>query len=148
MKKFLFLDIDGVMNGFLRDDKEMHYLCDLCPILVERVKRIISATQCEVILSTSWRYDEYIDKIMEHCGIQYSDKTDLSWCRGQEIKNWLSEQTDTYTYCVLEDSEEMLEEQEEHIVWTDFNYGISESQVEIAINILNDVQEKEVQRQD
>lgn len=145
MKKFLFLDIDGVMNGYLRDDCELHYLCELSPVLVDRVRRIIEATQCEVVLSTSWRFDEYIKQIMEYCQIEYSGKTDLSWCRGQEIKNWLSTQGGPYTYCILEDSEQLLKEQENNTVTTSFNYGISEDQVQLAINILNNVPQEEVQ---
>ena len=127
------------MNGYLRDDCELHYLCELSPVLVDRVRRIIEATQCEVILSTSWRFDEYIKQIMEYCQIKYSGRTDLSWCRGQEIKNWLNTQEEPYTYCILEDTEQLLEEQENNTVTTSFNYGISEDQVQLAINILNNV---------
>lgn len=133
------------MNGFLRNDKETYCLCDLCLILVDRVRRIIESTQCEVILSTSWRFDSDIDLIMDYCNIKYTDKTGISWCRGQEIKDWLDKQQEPYTYCILEDSEQLLKEQKNNTVTTSFNYGISEDQVQLAINILNNVSQEEVQ---
>lgn len=132
----MFLDIDGVINGYLRKDQELYCLCELSQTLVDRVKRIIDVTKCEVILTSTWRFDECIDKIMEHCGISYIDSTNISSCRGQEIKDWL-ETRGPCTYCILEDSEALLVEQEEHVVWTSPYYGISEEQVQLAINILN-----------
>ena len=126
------------MNGFLRKDQELYCLCELSQPLVDRVKRIINATQCEVVLSTSWRFDDCIDRIMEHCEIPYIDSTGISSCRGQEIKDWLEMQEEPYTYCILEDSEELLDTQESNTIWTSSIYGISEDQVQQAINILNE----------
>lgn len=59
MKKYLFLDIDGVLNS---RDYQLSMIesgnllnIDIDQSAVNRFRRIVDATECEIILSSSWR---------------------------------------------------------------------------------------------
>lgn len=50
--KFLFLDIDGVLNGH----ESVHGCCIIQPRCVPHLNRIITETDCKLVISSSWRY--------------------------------------------------------------------------------------------
>jgi len=53
-KKILFLDIDGVLNGHeYNTDAESNTIKHEC---VKHLNRILAETQCELVISSAWRY--------------------------------------------------------------------------------------------
>jgi len=106
MKKYLFLDIDGVLAvpEFLNEDGTW----GLCPKRQERLRQILEMTGAEIVLSSSWRkWDlECTIEFMKEEGFWFSDKIigitirayqyldrtkkiHLSIPRGVEIQQWI-----------------------------------------------------------
>jgi hypothetical protein len=66
------------------------------------------------------------------------DEFQLGVCRGNEIKEWLSRHEDIISnYVIIDDFDDMLSEQEDHVVLTESLIGITEWDAEKAIKILN-----------
>lgn len=55
--KVIFLDFDGVLNGFDTNEpaSPLHPHLHLNPVLMRRLNRIVKRTGAKVVLSTSWR---------------------------------------------------------------------------------------------
>lgn len=133
MNKFIFLDIDGVMNSNLfysertQDKRYDEWIkdhpqhiawgaCNIDPRAVKRLNRITDATKAKIIVSSTWRSDSNLQEIFTLVGIKEPiyDVTPYmrSRHRGSEIQEWLDKQTN----------------------W--LKWGLSD--VEQAIHILND----------
>ena len=59
MTKYIFLDIDGVLNSeHTWDDKMSNFICDQ---YLENLRNIVEKTEAKIILSSSWRvyFGEY-----------------------------------------------------------------------------------------
>jgi hypothetical protein len=52
MRKLLFLDVDGVLN----DMSVLHLSPQLGLSHLQNLKMIVAATQCEIVLSSTWRF--------------------------------------------------------------------------------------------
>ncbi|NJO64813.1 MAG: hypothetical protein HC836_43785 [Richelia sp. RM2_1_2] len=116
MKKYLFLDIDGVLvnRRVLKENEwfpdESHVFCEEC---VTHLNKIIEHTGCSVVISSSWRKNltvEQLREIFKLRGFKFSeniiDKTisiyadnkyvlGKRWVnipRGSEIQQWLMSQ--------------------------------------------------------
>lgn len=63
----LFLDIDGVANNHV---PHPNGYCGMTPECVARLNRVIAATDCRVVVSSSWRY-MVIGKAMTVRGLEY-----------------------------------------------------------------------------
>ena len=178
MKKYLFLDIDGVLNhdgwfcsdGYKRNQSNWK-ISMFDPKCVERVNRILDETGARLVVSSSWRGMTDLKDIFEGVGlptefdctpyadhiypdldpIKDLDNDDIRYWRGSEIKYWLEHNsTKPYTYCILDDDCDMLDEQLDNFINTvgdsvhqsklyEFNggSGLTEKCVERAIKILN-----------
>lgn len=67
-------------------------------------------------------------------------KTDQdSGCRGDQIDRWLRCEDSPYTYCILDDSSDMLEAQLLHFVRIDYREGLVEADVERILRTLTRV---------
>nr|DAQ75807.1 MAG TPA: acid phosphatase [Caudoviricetes sp.] len=159
MNKFIFLDIDGVMNSNLfyserTQDKRYNELlkfhpqrlawslCNIDPRAVARLNRITKATNALIIVSSSWRFDDNLQEVFTLSGIEQriSDRTPWSKdrFRGSEIQEWLDKQTEPYRYVILDDDNDMLDSQLPYFIQTDWlKWGLSDEDVEQAIHILN-----------
>ena len=158
--KVIFLDIDGVLNcstskSFCHDD--------LCGIIhgidsdkVKRLAKIVEATNAKIVLSSDWRvgwekyyttrkpsHAKYLDNHLKKKGnITLLDKTPLShsgYWRGEEILAYLRSHPDITNYVILDDTffeDFSIKEIEEHLVLTDYIVGLSDADVDRAINIL------------
>lgn len=166
MRKIIFLDIDGVLNtrdwhsrmtkDTLKD--EFGYAFD--PAAVANLARIIEETDAVIVISSSWKFFG-VAKLREMWKIRnlpgtilditpntVSDKMllnanledmELGVCRGNEIKEWLSKHKgEVSNYVIIDDFDDLLPEQMSHAVITNTLIGISESDAEKAITILND----------
>lgn len=139
MKKILFLDIDGVLNNeeWFRGCVQRGVYDPLDPELVQKLNKL----DCEVVISSSWGCDNgQTWKKLRRKGfnlkvIGYTEHHEMGsdWIvRGNSIKKWLHDNmglTD-YQYAILDDDGDMLLEQKDHFVKTDFFTGLTDQDVE------------------
>lgn len=134
--KVLFLDVDGVLNS---------YLTGQCLTLNKRrislLKKIIIATNCKIVLSSTWRLVKHAsEKLRRYLGytniIIYDVTPSLNALRGYEIREWLNTHIDVERYVIVDDIDEMLQEQQEYFVQTDPNKGLTIENVDKIIQIL------------
>lgn len=165
MKKVIFLDIDGVLNtrdwhsrmtkDTLRD--EFGWVFD--PVAVSNLAHIIEETGADIVISSSWRFygvpklrkmweirnlpgsvlditpNTVSDEILLNANL---DEMEMGVCRGNEIKEWLSKHKgEVSNYVIIDDFDDLLQEQMSHAVITNTLIGITESDAEKAITILN-----------
>ena len=153
--KFIFLDIDGVLNCSETKHKSPTGCVGIDPDKVFQLKQIVDATGAKIILTSTWKTDWFItnnldelnkdgrylyDSLSAH-GLGILDKTiDYAWSkRGQGIIDFLKN-----SYCesfvILDDGLfDFLElGLDRYLVRTEyFDEGLTKYHVEKAINILN-----------
>lgn len=140
MNKYLFLDIDGVLNHDEWFDS-VHYkrhqenwkksMFD--PECVTRVNKILETTGARLVVSSSWRTMGDLKEIFEGIGLptdfditpcadliysreEYDWDSPVFW-RGNEIKYYLDRHP-TGNYVILDDDTDMLDEQWDNFVYT------------------------------
>lgn len=147
-KKFIFLDIDGVLNSWRTcahtgqyphsfNEKERAKF-DWTAIGLVRTAAI--RANAEVILSSSWRYYYKPEEAGDFLGIPIYRITPWSlknqrW-RGSEIAEFLSENP-CEKYCIIDDETDFFPEQEEFLVRTDEKNGLSYQDFEKILEILD-----------
>ena len=112
---------------------------------IVQLKKIVEATNAEIVLSSSWRwYKETRDKIhhqLRQKGIDFVDTTpreiDITMSRGAEIKAWLDNHPEVEKFVILDDDELQIEEYLPYHVKTTFKYGLTREKAAEAIKILN-----------
>lgn len=141
--KILFLDVDGVLNSedtFFRTKGERESLFVIDPHMALLVARIVEATGCQIVLSSSWRNHPDGVAVVERRVWKILDKTCRSWydkgndhhsMRGEEIQKWLDEHPEVTRYCILDDDSDMLPHQK-HFK-TSWKVGLT---AEIADNVI------------
>lgn len=164
--KYLFLDIDGVLNhedwykNKVRNNrhtmKEWWVSC-FDPECVERLNNILKETDAKLVVSSSWRWDLNLKKYFNHFGITttFERTPNLSmngWiARGEEIDAFLkSHPCDNYV--ILDDDMDFTDDQiENHLVHCCYDYlqalqeghegetGLTERKMKEAISILNSI---------
>jgi hypothetical protein len=154
----LFLDIDGVLNGheFMAEAGS----CKINPACVQRLNRILKATDARIVLSSAWRYMIH-SHVMTLMGFQYMLQThgmvgSLNGCsqliidvtcrdedlagRPGQIRAWLDarnhRQDKEHRHVVLDDMDEVWKGL--NVVRTDGSTGLSDVDVEVAIACLRD----------
>lgn len=156
--KVIFLDIDGVLNSEVfwttqkqhirkqlaleagRTKDEASALANIDPEGVARILKIVKETGAEIVVSSTWRYDDCLNYKLRFMGIPHTYGI-TPWSRdrhrGSEIKEWLDEHPEVTNYVIIDDDNDMLDEQEPHFVQTSWYDGINDYNVEKAIEILN-----------
>lgn len=161
--KFLFLDIDGVLNAdSTTTEVTPEGFTFVEDRLIEKLKRIIDATNAKVVLSSDWRFEHprfdddnpdakmglnlklLIEKLASFGINLYGMTSVFRSRRGEEITYWLEQNEcryggiDNINYVILDDLpwHEFLHH-EEHFVNTDDYVGLTDENVEEAIAILN-----------
>ena len=76
INKYLFLDIDGVLNSvsWYREEWNKNHVYpqgDFDPKCVELVNRIVEETGCKVVVSSSWRTESNLQSIFDKAGLKY-----------------------------------------------------------------------------
>ncbi len=160
MNKYLFLDIDGVLNtgqysnylvenGLCETDAD-GYLFD--PDAVEWLEYIIEKTDAKIIITSTWRLDGDMQALWrnrdlagEVIGITPTLLREKGvgkfscWFddRGMEVEAWLQDNAiDPYKYAILDDEDGYLPSQSEHLVLTNPMTGITEDVADKVISIL------------
>lgn len=140
MKKYIFLDVDGVLNGNHSISKYQ-----LFPNYLNNLKFLVNETKAMIVLSSSWRnfFHKENDKLVANfpnkrgdlllkelskLNLEIFDTTKLGYSstiRGEEIKEWLDiNAPKNYKYIILDDDNDMLEEQLNNFIQTKFD-GLS-----------------------
>lgn len=163
MTKYIFLDIDGVLNSeHTWDDKMSNFICDQ---YLENLRNIVEKTEAKIILSSSWRvyFGEYtkeprnifaihlVQALAKH-NLKLHDMTPFikgkfSNERGLEIKTYIDQHKIT-DYIIIDDEE--FSDFKKHIDMSRFiqtkfgdetttieNEGLNKKIAEKAIEILN-----------
>ena len=155
-KHFIFLDIDGVLAGedFFRNIKHRGFIDP------EKVKLLNQLEGAEIVISSSWGYDGgRTEKSLRQCGLTlpivgYTKHPNIDWvCRGNEIEQWLLENTGRgtkyggsthedwqrvkYDYVIIDDDSDMLLGQAGHFIKVDRITAITQDDIDKAKQILN-----------
>lgn len=144
--KYLFLDIDGVLNSEVTLRRKLDRnggVVGIDPYLALLVNRIIEATGCKVVLSSAWRgSDENHEYIERMIGAKLHSITGrcCAGIRGVEIYEWINKNVPwedrqtggKFKYAILDDDSDMLMWQKDHFFQTSFKAGITE---EIAAKV-------------
>jgi hypothetical protein len=167
VKKFVFLDIDGVLNShqfYLERSQSERYkimgypLCDLDPEKLKLLDDLIDDTQAHIVISSTWRNKYSIEDFktfFSTLGFKNSnniiDKTPKlffqsdskhSVPRGCEIFEWLevnTEYEEVYTYVIFDDDSDMMYWQRNNFIWVDGYCGLTPTLIYKAKNILNKI---------
>jgi hypothetical protein len=182
-EKIIFLDFDGVLNSdkwaktrqgkYSMDDIRIHYPhYEIDPDAVERLNKIIRATNAKVVVSSTWRHGRTIEQLFQILKLHNFEgeiidvtkdlggKNGYTIPRGCEIEQWLEsndfrrinwslsrqlqkkEKSKVENYIILDDDTDMLLNQKEHFINTSWMFGLTEEDVEESIKILNTPIEK------
>jgi hypothetical protein len=162
MTKIIFLDIDGVLNSQLyyttgRSDAS-GVRNDIDPVAIELLNELINKTGAKVVISSSWRVGrtvEELQSILNKEGFtgEVIDKTkDLrdredgdAILRGNEIFCWIMDNpgivgqyySSYKNYVIFDDDTDMLYRQVNNFIRVEKFCGLSPTNVQAAINILN-----------
>lgn len=180
--KVLFLDVDGVLNGYSRVTGAVYFIAmklgllklimnhhDIFGVHTRKVKllsKIVKATGCKIVLSSSWRFGwcvpyeqkdghqkELVDKLNKY-GIIIMDRTPIIEFNGSyshretEIRDWLSRHDNIESFVILDDEQfdlqgfigkELVRTSNSDYIkgnWYE-NTGLKRKHVKQAIKILN-----------
>lgn len=140
--KILFLDIDGVCNSsdYAISKGERPGVYDIDPVAAARVKRIVEATGCKVVLSSTWRLDaDSREQVKKHVCEFIGVTMDLpsAW-RGEEIRCWLLDNVkrdELQAYAILDDDADFNPDQP--LFKTSFKTGLTDDIADAVIRHLN-----------
>ena len=154
--KIIFLDFDGVITT------PSSKYC-LSPPHMDILGKILESTGAYIVISSSWRrYNleqtinfitsrsnpfvgknpfPFVDRVIDITKRLRPIKMSGYIHRGDEIQEWLDRHK-VESYVILDDINNMLESQQSHLVLTDEIDGLTEKDVEKAIEILNENKEK------
>ena len=108
---------------------------------LERLKRLVDATGAIIVVSSSWRQIPtaygHLKDWLEKFGMTIWDKTPyIGTCRGDDITAWFNINPGEWSYVILDDDDDMGEHMG-HLVQTDFDVGLIDTDVERAMIILS-----------
>lgn len=157
---YLFLDIDGVLNT----GQHSNYLVDngLCetdadgylfdPEAVKNLQYIIEETDAKIIITSTWRLDGDMQALWrnrnlagEVLGITPTLLREKGvgkfrcWLdnRGMEVEAWLQDNAiSPYKYAIIDDEDDYLPHQTEHLILTDPMRGITKDVADKVISLL------------
>ena len=151
--KVVFLDIDGVLNSYQylsRTSMEDAGIYDeLDPQKVDLLQKLVVQTGASIVLSSSWRESfenmmplDYVARsllavLKEHSLSIYGMTPLLKGQRDGEIRQWLACHSEVDSFVVLDDEHYNWKELEAHWVKTSYYVGLTEQNLQQAVDILN-----------
>ena len=150
MKRYLFLDVDGVCNHedwyYKNRVLDKNYKCgDFDPKVIELLNQL-QDLDVKVVISSSW--GDMADKPLIELGLKlpiigHTEHFYSDWlCRGNEIQKWIYDNhiyehiDDRYEYVIFDDDKDMLMEQADNFVWVDRRHGLKQAHIDKARSIL------------
>jgi hypothetical protein len=139
--KIIFLDVDGVLNS----DNSKSRL-PLSKKLLKNLREIVKETGAKIVVSSTWRRDEFamkkLRRALEYKKMKIYSSTTIHYfmprqIRGDEIDLWLKSHSEIDSYVILDDCSDFHDHHMQNFVQTDCRVGLTESDVKRAINILN-----------
>lgn len=124
--KVLFLDVDGVLNTYKTGG-----LYTLNKKKLKLLQEIVEKTQCKIVLSSTWRKDDYafrrLSRVLAYRNMKVSSMTPVlhGAKRGSEIDQWLTENSGVERYAIVDDDGDMLDDQLRNFFQTDGDYGLT-----------------------
>lgn len=132
----LFLDIDGVLNGYrsliglgayphaVKEDQRERFDW----VAIGMIRRVCEECEVSIVLSSSWRIGmDNTHEIANFLDLPIIDKTpyhnDRSSCRGNEISDWLMCNMHE-RYAIIDDDSDMLPHQKPFFVQTEHKNGM------------------------
>lgn len=146
MIKYIFLDIDGVLNNDRTVTRSPDGFVGISDNLCKRLEKIIKTTNAKIVLTSSWKDCSspqdlvYMRKrLKRHLALPVGQTSEKKpGLRGTGIREYL-ENHPCDGYVILDDfdfnyqAENLLD----HLVLTNPSNGLTNKDVENAINILN-----------
>ena len=153
MDRYLFLDIDGVLNGFdtvnqhqfaaLYEAYQRRYSDDIAFNFalieldaVELLNRLLDCTGVRVVVSSSWRNCPFLPEVLSLAGLRHRlyDRTPYTdGFRGNDIRRWLQSVERPCSILILDDEPDLHPDQLERLLRTDGRVGLTDSDVAKAI---------------
>lgn len=146
----IFLDVDGVLNSFnyfieVYNKTHKPFLGQNAPFdpkCLENLKKLVEETNSSLVISSTWRIvgmEKLLEKLREYNldKLVIGSTPHLGKSRGIEIKEYLSKSkfNDIVNFVILDDDSDM-EDLLPHLIQTDKQVGLTEENVQQAINKL------------
>lgn len=146
MKRYLFLDVDGVCNHDDWYKQKGYHAGDYDPHVIELLNQL-SDLDVKVVISSSW--GTMADKPLHDLGLKlpivgHTEQlaSYSNWlCRGNEIAKWIDQNVlqehidDRFEYVIFDDNPEMLMEQEWNYVHINPQHGVTQEDIDKARQI-------------
>lgn len=152
--KFIFLDIDGVLNSGKYDNSRDESQCQfLDRTRLVLLKQLVDNTDAKIVLSSTWRFywsknknemraqGEEMNQVFNSEGLSIYDKTPVK-CnsdRREEILLWLKNQSEIIeSFVIIDDTNFGWKDLQDYWVKTSYykGYGLEQSHIDQAIKIL------------
>lgn len=131
MDKFLFVDIDGVLNGTDYDshNRDLDYpLCDYNPENISLLNDIINTiTDLKIVVSSDRRFDIGLSDVFKKVGVLsdiYGITPSSNVCRGYEIEEYLKKIEKPYLYHIIDDNNDYYDFQQCNLTITSKKHGL------------------------
>ena len=140
--KVLFLDIDGVLNSMeVFEEKDKQSLNPLSEEMISLVNKIVDETQCEVVLSSAWRFMGLgtVQGMLDAHGATFklSDETPkMHGSRGEEIKTWMDAHGVKDEEIVILDDDADMDALLPRLVQTTWQFGLKPEHAQRVIEML------------
>ena len=155
--KYIFLDVDGVLNNEDTNESNPSGYVGVSMELVRNLSKIVKSTGAKIILTSDWKQGwsellfccdddvSYLLDKLRKCGLRIHNRTydekleDYFYTdRGAGIRNFLDSCEDVEGYVIIDDHifSDFDKEQKLHFVHTDSKKGLTEDDVKKAMEIL------------
>jgi len=140
MLKYLFLDLDGVMNNHLWFKKtkgsrtKEQIIKPIDPFNIEQLNYIHDCvSDLNVVISSTWKHTAYDEDVLENNGFRgncVGVTPSVDGCRGEDIYEYIrgvrNENMQSYIkYAILDDDSDMLYHQKDSFFWVDGYAGLT-----------------------
>ena len=157
MNRYIFLDIDGVLNNIHTDSVTPKGYTGISGKLVQRLAGIVKGTGAKVVLTSDWKYGwkrnpslceedaAYLNERLSKYRVHIYDRTydekifdEFYTDRGVGIYRFMEKNADCENYVILDDHifADYDEQLRKHLVLTDPEKGLTEEDAQKACDIL------------